>query len=297
MLLCSAGLMAISFGAAPALAQAGRADAGAPVEARGPAGERSDEGEAAERAPAAAGEAAARPEPAPEVATGRESPEESRREASRRLFEEATVAFGEGRLAEAQGLFRAAIERYATTSAAYNLAMAHREAGDYTTCLELLLQLLEGRFGSLPPARREEVKVQRERVRRWLAGVRVHLGGGAPVATVRLDGRLVGQARPDQPLDLDVNPGEHFVSAQVEGGSPQDRRVEVTRGEQRALRFDLEPPPEAERASLWTSPWLWVGAGLVIAGAVVGAVLAVKLGDDLPEDNVFGTVETLRVGF
>lgn len=223
---------------------------------------------------------------------------ESRRDASRRLFEEAEIAFSEGRLAEAQGLFRASIERYATTSAAFNLAMAHREAGDYTSCLELLEQLLEGRFGALPEARREEVRAERGRVRLHLAAVEVHLDGGAPEARVRLDGRLVGQTRPGHPLALDVNPGEHFVSAQVRGEPPEDRRIEVTRGDVRRLRFLLAPPRPDDGDPVLSSPWLWLTGGLVlVAAAVVTTVLVVTLDDGLPEDNVFGTVETLRLRF
>lgn len=105
-------------------------------------------------------------------------------------------------------------------------------------------------------------------------------------ATVLVDQAPVGDTRP-----LRLNAGEHMLELRAPGFATERRRLSIAGGQAQRLSIALTPlrvsdaaytaetrAPHREGGSLWSSPWLWAGAGLVAAGLVVVGV--VVLGGD-----------------
>jgi hypothetical protein len=103
------------------------------------------------------------------------------------------------------------------------------------------------------------------------------------------------------PLTIRVNPGTHLVTGEASGHATVRQAVTVQPGESTEVRLGLRadaPEPatiarasrsggsarpftaddESSGPSAWTSPWLWIGVGAVVAGAVIAIVLAVASG-------------------
>jgi hypothetical protein len=89
-----------------------------------------------------------------------------------------------------------------------------------------------------------------------------------PDATVRLNGKLVGTA----PIVVRRAAGRYEVVVSAEGFEPYTTEVELTSGEQLALRATLleESPSVLEQ---W---WFWTAAGVVVTGAVIGTYFATR---------------------
>jgi hypothetical protein len=101
---------------------------------------------------------------------------------------------------------------------------------------------------------------------------------------------IVGVGRATGTLRREVPPGDYEV---VVSGPAGRRESLVTVEPGQTLRVRLE----RERASAWTSPWLWTGVGAAVAGLIVAGVLL--LGDrveDPIQDPVYGVVAALRAG-
>ena len=85
-------------------------------------------------------------------------------------------------------------------------------------------------------------------------------------------------------LDLELEEGVYRVTL-TSDERVHEREVEVAAGT--SSRYEMSPSPPRRRA------WLWVLAGVLVAGATT-AVLALSLGSKPPrEDEVYGTVTTL----
>lgn len=114
-----------------------------------------------------------------------------------------------------------------------------------------------------------------------------------------------GEARP-----LYLNAGEHMLEVRARGYASEKRRVLIAGGQTKRLSLALTPmvtagaghtaampdTPADGGGAFWTSPWLWAGAGLVVAGFVVGAV--VLGGDPAPVETgrYGGSADTRLVG-
>ena len=148
-----------------------------------------------------------------------------------------------------------------------------------------------------------------------LGGIRIDVEGVSE-AEVRVDGEERGTVRSDVSVLVQVDPGEHVVSATAEGAATVRRTIEVRPGEVEEVVLGLatrapvevaaetpaEPRERAVEESLTEpassggglSPWLWVAGGaLVVGAAVVVTVLLVGGGDGGAPESPFPVAETL----
>lgn len=87
-------------------------------------------------------------------------------------------------------------------------------------------------------------------------------------------------------LDLQLEAGTYEVTLTGDGG---DRVREVVVEAGASSRYEVTPAPKRR-------VWLWVLAGVLVAGAAA-TVLALSLGEKPPrEDSVYGSIATLRFG-
>ncbi len=83
-------------------------------------------------------------------------------------------------------------------------------------------------------------------------------------SVIRIDGRAAAPGHADEFLDA----GVHDVEVSAPGRRTVRRLVTLAAGQ--AVRITMDPPPER---TLLQSPWFWGGAGVVVAGIVVGGFL------------------------
>jgi hypothetical protein len=231
-------------------------------------------------------------------------------EEARALFEQAAEAAAAGRTAEARDLFRRSLELFPTAAAAFNLGLVSQEHGDPLAALELAEALLGGAHGPLDDARRPEVTALRDGALAAVATLDVRIVG-PPRASVRVDGRLAGEATPAAPLAVRLNPGAHVVRAEAPDHVAAQRSMTFERGQERTVVLELiadrpvtpdpEPEPltppdgdERDEPRRRLPGWAWaIFAGAVAAVTVSLAVWGARRADHLPDDLAFGRAETL----
>jgi hypothetical protein len=107
----------------------------------------------------------------------------------------------------------------------------------------------------------------------WPLAARLVIDTGDAAATVQLNGeRVTPSAR-----GIEAMPGRQRVEVRFGDDDVQRREVDVPAGGRVVLAFS--PGRSAEGGSVLTRWWFWTGVGVVVAGAVVGAVLAANAGD------------------
>ncbi len=84
-------------------------------------------------------------------------------------------------------------------------------------------------------------------------------------ATITVEGKGTGAGR----LERDLPPGEYTVRVHSSAG---ERKVRLAVPSGRTIKLVLDPPT----TSLAQRPWFWVGAGVLVAGGVTGAILATR---------------------
>ncbi|MBI2376400.1 MAG: hypothetical protein HYV07_20565 [Deltaproteobacteria bacterium] len=90
-----------------------------------------------------------------------------------------------------------------------------------------------------------------------------------PAASFGVAGATGVEAEPSQPDVLLVLPaGAHTLSARLDGWVPFERSIALVAGQEARFEAQLE-----EDSSLLGSPWLWIGAGVVL-GTTVAILLA-----------------------
>lgn len=88
-------------------------------------------------------------------------------------------------------------------------------------------------------------------------------------ALIEIDGELVGRA----PVEREVEPGAHWISASLEGYVSQKREIQSTRGVRESVSLRLSPVPVLGPTKMEIAGWSLVGVGA--AGLATGVVLAV----------------------
>lgn len=211
---------------------------------------------------------------------------------ARALFDEARVAFDAGRFPEARAQLEASLALLPRAPTALNLARVQQSMGDVLDAEAMLNRLLDGELGALEPERRAQVEQLLGEVREDAVTLRVSVDRESRVT---LDGADRAEARPDNPLELRADPGEHVVAARAEDGASARESIELRPGASQEVALNLTGGYQRED-DVAESPWLWLGVGLLVAGGVVAAVLlaTIEVTDEPVTNDVFPTATALR---
>lgn len=167
--------------------------------------------------------------------------------AARESFEQGKAAAEVGRFSEAAEYFRRSLELVPKPSAAFNLAVALRGMGHPKQARDVLDQLLAEEFGAPPEAMLPEARRLRGEVAASVSRLLVELDGTAR-ADLRVDGER--HSYRGRVLSLEVNPGEHVLSATAKSYLPAESKVLVAAGGTKRVVLHLELSPEARMATL-----------------------------------------------
>lgn len=195
-------------------------------------------------------------------------------------------------------------------STAFNLAIVLRNAGQARRALALLDEIAEGRYGEVPPARREALAAQREATLASVATIDVSLSDTSASAEVSVDGLESHGVGPTAvTATFHVDPGEHAITAS--GAACAEREVlSVSRGDRREVVLSVRPCGESgasdtARASSTSGPsdgssddgpLIGVAIGVGVAVVVGAIVLGVVLGSGTDQPSCTGgrpCIETL----
>lgn len=196
----------------------------------------------------------------------------------RDAIDQAVAEYELGNFAEARAQFRKAHELFPNARSYRGLGMSEFELRNYADAIGDLTRALDSDVKQLTGALRTQTEQLLHKARGYVARVQLEL---EPATTsVLIDGAPV-ELGPERDLLLDV--GDHVLEFQAPGLLPQKRPLKVTGGEERTLRVVLrqDEPRAAARRPWFKSPWLWVAAGVVVAGAATGSALALRPSDRL----------------
>jgi tetratricopeptide (TPR) repeat protein len=231
------------------------------------------------------------------------------REASyEKLVNEALQEFTAGSWVEAYTLFSQAHELVPNARTERGMGIAAYEMRDYPKAITHLEASLKQTNRPLTEAQRRNASETLERARRLVGELVIDVK--PENAAVFLGGKPASEGR------MLVAVGEAHVRVEAEGFQPVERTLQIKGGQQQTLRIALQPlasslsetaiayeQPEArtravtadDDGSVFESPWLWIGAAVVVAGGVVTAVLLTSDddGQEIPEGNLGTTVTAL----
>jgi hypothetical protein len=215
-------------------------------------------------------------------------------ERARQLFESAMEAADRAEYGRARDLFRRSLEISLRPATAENLALVLRALGETVEAVEVLDAIDRGDFGDVAPEHLEVLRARRAETAAEVGAVLLTVRRGQD-ADVRVDGSLVPNASGSWPQRLRVDGGRHVIVVSTPDGRSVEDRVDVPPGGEAALTITLPPPSpppsrsEDEGTSVLASPWTWIIAGLLVAGAVtLAVVLATSGGQEPVSDPVWG---------
>ena len=228
------------------------------------------------------------------------------------LIDRALDAFEKREFSRARALFEQAHARQPSARTLRGLGVTAVELRNYESAEDELEAALADHRRPLTSEQRLEVTELLEWMRSSL-GI-LHLELTPPSAIARIDERRTAGRT------LRLDPGEHALEVRAEGYRLHVQRFSVERGEELALRIDLQrelfasaesPQPQPIPATaparmggvrdgstaVWERWWFWTAVGVVVAG---GAVAAWALTADpgvkpLEAGGAAGVFETLRV--
>ncbi|HHH29836.1 MAG TPA: hypothetical protein ENK57_16030 [Polyangiaceae bacterium] len=214
-------------------------------------------------------------------------------DAARALANAGLELFKGGRYQQALERFQSAERIHHAPPHVLYIARSLVKLGRLVEAVDAYRSLAEERIDPGAPkvfeAARADARVELERVVPRVAALTVEVVGEG--VTVQLDGRAIPVVR-GQPIDLD--PGEHHVTATKPGMKAQERIVRVGEGETATVRFELpvspiESPEPAPPPSL-VGPVVLIavgGAGLALGGVMGGLALGKRnaLDDACPDPS------------
>lgn len=204
------------------------------------------------------------------------------KDAAQEAFLRGVASLEEGRYVDARTAFQQSLELLPAPSTAFNLAVTYRETGEPTRAITLFDALLAGGYGEVADDWKRAVEQERATAVSQLATVQLTVEGPPESALeIRLDGDATRQ------MPIKANPGFRILAASAPGYQEKAETLDLAPGAAVELQWSLEPG-EAEDSSVWESPWLYVGAAAVVAGTVVGIVLAMPGDPDRVENPLFG---------
>lgn len=164
----------------------------------------------------------------------------TKREADRH-FKTGVKLFEETKYSEALAEFEQAYALASHPLVLYNLASTHRALSQYSQAVDFYNRFLTEGKGVVKPAQLAKGQRELDDVLRLIA--RVDVTTAPEGATVSVDGRTIGPSPLGQPLIL--GPGDHVVSATLEGHKRAERSFRVAAGDTLAVALTLAKKAEA----------------------------------------------------
>jgi tetratricopeptide (TPR) repeat protein len=190
---------------------------------------------------------------------------EDKKGEARRLYDEATAAFGVGNYAEAAEKYEGSFKLHPDAALLYNAAQAYRMAGNGPRALQLYRNFLRI-YADNPRA--EDARNHVAALEKAIAEGGKPGAGPAPAATDPAVATLAPTPAPTSTL----TPGLSAPAPQ-----PQQPPALVERQAAAPASAGDEASP-----SLLRRPWFWVAVGAVVLGGTV-ALLLVTRGDSYPD--------------
>jgi tetratricopeptide (TPR) repeat protein len=209
------------------------------------------------------------------------------REAIDRALEEAEL----GNFAEAREQFARAHTLFPNARTLRGLGISEFELRHYLVSVDYLDQALASGVKPLEGNLRKETESLLTRASSYLGALRIALTPSS--ATLVIDGaRTVASL--SEPVRLEV--GDHLLEFRASGYVSERRQVTVRGGQSEPLEVQLtaatasaaarEPAPavgsadqtatRSEHVPVYKRWWLWTAIGVVVVGATVGTVIALK---------------------
>ena len=158
----------------------------------------------------------------------------TKREADRH-FKTGVKLFQEAKYSEALAEFEQAYALASHPLVLYNLASTHRALSQYSQAVDFYNRFLSEGKGVVKPAQLAKGQRELDDVLRLIA--RVEVTSDPEGARVSVDGREIGPTPLGQPLIL--GPGDHVVTATLDGHQPAERSVRVAAGDTLAVALTL----------------------------------------------------------
>lgn len=162
----------------------------------------------------------------------------TKREADRH-FKTGVKLFEENKYSEALAEFEQAYALASHPLVLYNLAATHRALSQYAQAVDFYNRFLSEGKGVVKPAQLARGERELADLLRLIA--RVDVTTEPAGAEVSVDGRAVGTTPLGQPLIL--GPGDHVVSAALDGHQPAERSIRVAAGDTLAVALTLTRKP------------------------------------------------------
>ena len=188
---------------------------------------------------------------------------------ARRLYDEATAAFGVGNYAEAAEKYEASFKMHPDAALLYNAAQAYRMAGNQQRALQLYRNFVR-LYGDNP--RTEDARNHAAALEKALTDTAKPGVSPAPTSTSTPADTATSAPSPD------LAPPPPAVSL----SAPPPPGQAPTLLEQRASADEASP-------SLVRRPWFWVVVGAAVAGGTVAILLATRT--DTYPNATLGTVD------
>jgi len=220
---------------------------------------------------------------------------------ARALFEQGVALADAHAWQEAAARFRASLALEPRASTYFNLAVTLYRLELHAELVTVATRYLELRDPTRSDADRTEITRLRSEAISRVARVRIEVSPAE--AEVHVDGAALTPSMLADDLVLD--PGNHSVLARARGYVAHRSMLDARAGERTSLRLALTPQttspvpaaaaprntaaftqpdardePATDGDSIWSSPWLWIGAGVVVAAAATVSVLLITSSDD-----------------
>lgn len=190
-------------------------------------------------------------------------------EEARAVYNEGAQAAEEERWADAIGLFEQSYALSGRASALYSIGYTSRNVGRFIDARDALDQLLQQE--DVEDALRDQAIVLRHEVQGKIALLSLIGLEEYDDPSIRLDG-APAEDRGDRPLELELDPGEHRVRVESPGYSEFTWAGRLGQGDHMRLEVQMEEVSDSIFDSVWF--WVAVGAGVLLAGGIVAAVVA-----------------------
>jgi len=220
------------------------------------------------------------------------------------LIDQALTEYEARNFAEARALFTKAHAVYPNARTLRGLGMVAFELKAYSESITRLEAALVAQVKPLAGELRSETQELLARAKAFVARYELDIKPELHDTQIVVDGMPV-ERDPHQGFTLSV--GDHILQVQAPGYEEQKRALSVRGGEVERIVIELKQAPAAprlatsaqpkrEERSVLSSPWLWTGVGVLVAGGVLAAVLlssgGTKTSAPIPGD-IGGIVQTL----
>ncbi|MGB0679206.1 MAG: hypothetical protein ACPGUV_06050 [Polyangiales bacterium] len=241
--------------------------------------------------------------------------------AARQDFQQGITAAKAADWDRARDAFAASYARVPRPVTLLNLAGAQAQSGQLVQGADSYRRFLALDEERIDPSYRQAAAQALTALEARIPTVDIEVRGMRTGDAVRLDAERLTRATLEAPLT--VNPGAHVVTLERDGQTRAEHRFVAHEGEHAQIRVDAQlgtlwpqrwqastpaqsapglvpaPVSKAERdrgdskRSVWASPWLWTGVGLVLAAGITAAILIPRL--TAPPDPATGNLPPGRI--